>query len=56
MQPVTIASSVHELIGNTPMLELKKIFKNPNVKVYAKLEGKNPGGSIKDRAAYFMIN
>ncbi|WP_143960036.1 cysteine synthase CysM [Litoribacter populi] len=44
-----------ELIGNTPMVELSVIPQNPNVKIFAKLEGQNPGGSVKDRAAYNMI-
>jgi S-sulfo-L-cysteine synthase (O-acetyl-L-serine-dependent) len=42
-------------IGNTPMVQLMKINGNPDVKIYAKLEGNNPGGSIKDRPAYYMI-
>lgn len=42
-------------IGNTPLVELVNLNPNPKVKIYAKLEGSNPGGSIKDRAAYFMI-
>jgi cysteine synthase B len=44
-----------ELIGNTPLVELKALNKNPKVKVYGKLEGQNPGGSVKDRAALSMI-
>jgi S-sulfo-L-cysteine synthase (O-acetyl-L-serine-dependent) len=44
-----------DLVGNTPIVELTNIFKKPNVKVYGKLEGHNPGGSVKDRAAYSMI-
>jgi S-sulfo-L-cysteine synthase (O-acetyl-L-serine-dependent) len=44
-----------ELIGNTPLLELTHIPVNKNVTIYAKLEGDNPGGSVKDRAAYGMI-
>jgi cysteine synthase B len=44
-----------ELIGNTPLIELKNIPVNPKVKIYCKLEGQNPGGSVKDRAAYNMI-
>ena len=43
------------LIGNTPLVRLSKLNPNPNVTLYAKLEGQNPGGSVKDRAAYFMI-
>ncbi len=45
-----------ELIGNTPMVELKSFHHNPNVKIFAKLEGQNPGGSVKDRAALNMIS
>lgn len=44
-----------ELIGNTPLIELQTIPTNPNVTIYGKLEGQNPGGSVKDRAAYGMI-
>lgn len=44
-----------DLIGNTPMVELKHVTVNPNVTIYGKLEGHNPGGSVKDRAAYGMI-
>src|SRR6478752_6338409 len=44
-----------DFVGNTPLVELTRIFNKPNVKVYAKLEGHNPGGSVKDRAAYAMI-
>lgn len=46
---------LQELIGNTPLVEITKHAFNPNVKMFAKLEGQNPGGSVKDRAAYFMI-
>ncbi|MCB0689587.1 MAG: cysteine synthase CysM [Saprospiraceae bacterium] len=44
-----------DLIGKTPIVELQKIPSNPEVKIFAKLEGQNPGGSVKDRAAYGMI-
>jgi len=44
-----------ELIGNTPLVELSIIPVNPKVKVFCKLEGQNPGGSVKDRAAFNMI-
>jgi len=44
-----------DLIGNTPLVALKQITVNPNVTIYGKLEGNNPGGSVKDRAAYGMI-
>lgn len=44
-----------DFVGNTPLVEIRNIVKKPGVKVYAKLEGHNPGGSVKDRAAYGMI-
>jgi S-sulfo-L-cysteine synthase (O-acetyl-L-serine-dependent) len=44
-----------DLIGNTPLVELQHIPVNKAVKIYGKLEGNNPGGSVKDRAAYGMI-
>lgn len=46
---------LHELIGNTPLIELQHIPVNKKVTIYGKLEGNNPGGSVKDRAAYGMI-
>ncbi|MGN6617065.1 MAG: cysteine synthase CysM [Ilyomonas sp.] len=48
-------ATILDLVGNTPMVELKHVTVNPDVTVYAKLEGNNPGGSVKDRAAYGMI-
>ncbi len=48
-------SGILELVGNTPMVKLKKIYNNDKVTIYCKLEGNNPGGSVKDRAAYGMI-
>ncbi len=47
---------LEDLIGNTPLIELEKIPVNKNVKIYCKLEGQNPGGSVKDRAALGMIS
>ncbi len=44
-----------QTIGNTPLVELKKFSISKNVKIFAKLEGFNPGGSIKDRIAKYMI-
>ena len=44
-----------DTIGNTPIIILNNIIKNKNVHLYAKLEGQNPGGSIKDRTALYMI-
>lgn len=47
--------AILDLIGNTPVVEIKHLNPNPKVKIFAKLEYMNPGGSIKDRAALFMI-
>lgn len=47
--------NIIEFVGNTPLVEIQKLNPNPNVKIYAKLEGNNPGGSVKDRAALNMI-
>ncbi len=44
-----------DLVGNTPLVELNRLNPNPNVTIYGKLEGNNPGGSVKDRAAVSMI-
>ena len=44
-----------DLIGNTPLIESVNLVKNKNVTLLLKLEGDNPGGSVKDRAAYNMI-
>jgi S-sulfo-L-cysteine synthase (O-acetyl-L-serine-dependent) len=44
-----------DLIGNTPLVQTTNLVKNKNVKLLVKLEGNNPGGSVKDRAAYYMI-
>jgi len=51
----TVVSSVLELVGNTPLVELPRLSQNPAVKIFAKLEGQNPTGSIKDRVAKAMI-
>ena len=48
-------SSLLDLVGNTPLVELRRVNPNPNVRIFGKLEGNNPGGSVKDRAAYSMI-
>ena len=47
--------TLSELIGNTPLVELQHIPVKKSVTIYGKLEGDNPGGSVKDRAAYGMI-
>lgn len=48
-------AGILDLVGNTPLAELKNLNPNPNVKIFAKLEGNNPGGSVKDRPALNMI-
>jgi cysteine synthase B len=48
-------NSILGLIGNTALVEAQTLIKNPKVKLLLKLEGDNPGGSVKDRAAYNMI-
>jgi cysteine synthase len=50
-----IPASLLELVGNTPLVELPRLSPNPDVKLYAKLEGQNPTGSIKDRVALAMV-
>ena len=50
-----VQSNIIEAIGNTPLVLINKLNPNKNVKIYAKLEGMNPGGSIKDRTALFLI-
>lgn len=47
--------SVLDTIGSTPLAELTHLNENPRVRIYGKLEGFNPGGSVKDRPAYYMI-
>ena len=48
-------SNLLDLVGNTPLVELTRLHDNPKVKIFGKLEGDNPGGSVKDRAAKSMI-
>jgi cysteine synthase/molybdopterin converting factor small subunit len=50
-----VAPSLLELVGNTPLVELPRLSPRPEIKLYAKLEGQNPSGSIKDRIAKTMI-
>ena len=50
-----IHPDILETIGNTPLVELRYTNPNPDVRIFAKLEGQNPGGSVKDRIAYYMI-
>ncbi len=48
-------SDILETIGNTPLVKINHLYQNPNISIYAKLEGYNPTGSIKDRIALKMI-
>ena len=48
-------ASILDLIGNTPLVEIESVVNKTGLPVYGKLEGQNPGGSVKDRAAYGMI-
>ncbi|MFN4147239.1 MAG: cysteine synthase CysM [Runella sp.] len=48
-------STLLDFVGNTPLVEITRLHSNPSVRLFAKLEGHNPGGSVKDRAAYSMI-
>jgi cysteine synthase B len=50
-----VASSLLDLVGNTPLVELPRVSPKPGVRLYAKLEGQNPTGSIKDRVALAMV-
>jgi [CysO sulfur-carrier protein]-thiocarboxylate-dependent cysteine synthase len=52
---VRTAGSLLDLVGNTPLVELPRLTPKPSVRLYAKLEGQNPTGSIKDRVALAMI-
>ncbi|HEX3641464.1 MAG TPA: pyridoxal-phosphate dependent enzyme, partial [Ktedonobacteraceae bacterium] len=49
-------SSILETIGNTPLVQLKNFSPHSSVEIYAKLEGMNPSGSVKDRVAKKMID
>src|SRR5947208_6548450 len=50
-----VAESITELVGETPMLHLRRVAPSGSAEIYAKLEYLNPGGSVKDRAAIGMI-
>src|SRR3989304_9009121 len=47
--------SILDAIGNTPLVHLRRMSPKPGVNIYAKLEGHNPSGSLKDRIALYMI-
>jgi cysteine synthase B len=51
-----VYDSALDLIGNTPIVDLSPLSPNSNVRILGKLEGQNPGGSVKDRAAKWMID
>src|SRR4029079_12467122 len=52
---IKAATSLLDLVGHTPLVELPRLAPKPSVRLYAKLEGQNPTGSIKDRVAKAMI-
>ncbi len=52
---MAVVQSVLDLIGNTPLVEVSALSPNPEVRILIKLEGQNPGGSVKDRIALSMI-
>src|SRR5918999_4501021 len=52
----SLAPSLLDLIGSTPLVELTRLSPNPSVRILAKLEGQNPTGSIKDRVAKAMLD
>jgi len=52
---VAIYASALDLIGNTPLVDISSLSPNPGVRILAKMEGQNPGGSVKDRASLAMI-
>jgi [CysO sulfur-carrier protein]-thiocarboxylate-dependent cysteine synthase len=54
--PNTLAPSLLDLIGSTPLVELPRLSPRPSVRIIAKLEGQNPTGSIKDRVAKAMLD
>ena len=52
---MVLAASVLDLIGNTPLVDISALSPNPDARIYMKLEGQNPGGSVKDRVALSLI-
>lgn len=55
MIPVNPTRTVLDAIGNTPLIEIRNLNPYPEIRIFAKFEGSNPGGSIKDRIALYMI-
>ena len=56
MSRAATSGSLLDLVGNTPLVELSRLSPKPSVRLYAKLEGQNPTGSIKDRVALAMVD
>jgi len=56
LEAVRTSSSIEEAIGNTPLVELPSFSPRPGVRLWAKLEGNNPSGSVKDRIALAMLD
>ena len=52
---MAVYASILDLIGNTPLVDISPLSPNPRTRILLKLEGQNPGGSVKDRAAKWMI-
>ena len=52
---MTVYSSVLDLIGNTPMVDVSALSPHPGARILVKLEGQNPAGSVKDRIAKAMV-
>ena len=52
---MAVVDSILDLIGDTPMVDVSQLSSNPRARILVKLEGQNPGGSVKDRAAKSMI-
>jgi cysteine synthase len=52
---VVVYDSILDLVGNTPLVDVTRLSPNPEARILAKLEGQNPGGSIKDRIAVTMV-
>src|SRR3970282_413270 len=48
-------ASLLDMIGNTPLVDISVLSPNPRVEIWAKLEGQNPSGSVKDRIARYMV-
>lgn len=55
LSKMTNEFSIAAAVGNTPLVELRALNPNPRVRILAKLEGNNPGGSVKDRPALYML-